>query len=377
MRVRVAGASDVGRVRERNEDSYLVDDPLFAVADGLGGHQGGEVASAVALETLGQAAAASDGEARIRDKLRDGVLDANRAVFERAAGDSALSGMGTTLTALVAGAGRFHLAHVGDSRAYLLRDGDLSPLTEDHTLVRKLVREGRLTPEEAEIHPQRSILTRALGIDDDVEVDQATVEIRPGDRLLLCSDGLTSMVPDDRIHELLSGQDPDTTCRALIEAANAAGGQDNVTVVVLDVVDTEDPPATIPAEAASPGVRARPRASAHPRRRRGRRALLWTVVVVILLGAGLFGWRSYADRQWFVGVHQGRVALYRGVPVEVLGIDQFTLVEETLLSSTEARRLQPWSELDGGITAGSEAEARQIIAQIEQDLAPPPAMATP
>lgn len=377
MKVQAGAATDVGRVRQRNEDSYLIADPLFAVADGLGGHQGGAVASSVAIDTLKEVSGGD--EATIPDRLREGVVRANQVVHERAEADPALKGMGTTLTAAVAGVGRFHLAHVGDSRAYLLRNGQLTPLTEDHTLVRRLVEEGRLTPEEAEVHPQRSILTRALGIEGEVEVDQATVEITAGDRVLLCSDGLTSMIPDDDVHRILaSGDGPQPTAEALVAAALDAGGQDNVTAVVLDVKEAEEAPPLIPAEPSSPAVRATGRpGGARARPRRWPRRIAWAAVVVLIVGGGLIGGRAYLNGQWFVGVDGGRVALFRGVPASVLGYELSTLVERTDIPAFQAGRYQTWNSLEDGITAESEADARRIIAQIRRDIAPPPPSPSP
>ncbi|MGH2546761.1 MAG: Stp1/IreP family PP2C-type Ser/Thr phosphatase, partial [Actinomycetota bacterium] len=228
MRFVVGARTDVGRVREGNEDSYMVREPLFAVADGMGGHQGGEVASKLALDTLREA---TDGAA-----LAQAVQDANRAVFEQAGRDPELAGMGTTLTAFLADGDTLRLAHVGDSRAYLLRDGVLQRITTDHTVVEGLVEKGELTAQEATIHPQRSILTRAIGVDGEVQVDQASIQARPGDRLLLCSDGLTGMVDEADIQRILEENvDPQAAAEALVDAANEAGGQDNITAVVVDV----------------------------------------------------------------------------------------------------------------------------------------------
>ena len=237
MRLSSFAGSDVGLVRSGNEDSYFCGRTVFAVADGLGGHQGGEVASAAAVEPL----AALDGRefaepGEAAEALAAAIREGNAAILERAAGDPGLWGMGTTVTAAaLAGERHLQLAHVGDSRAYLLRDGSLEQLTTDHTVVGELVRRGRLTPEQAAIHPERSILTRAVGLDPRVPVDTPDpVELRDGDQVLLCSDGLTEAVDDDRITELLSaGADGEAACRSLIDAANAAGGPDNITVVLL------------------------------------------------------------------------------------------------------------------------------------------------
>jgi protein phosphatase len=237
MRLSSFAASDVGRLRSGNEDSYFCGQTVFAVADGLGGHQGGEVASAAAVEPL----AALDGRefaepAEAAEALTTAIREGNAAILERAAGDPGLWGMGTTVTAAaLAGDHHLQLAHVGDSRAYLLRDGSLDQLTTDHTIVGELVRRGRLTPQQAAIHPERSILTRAVGLDPRVPVDTPDpLELHDGDQVLLCSDGLTEAVDDDRIAELLStGTDGEAACRSLIDAANAAGGPDNITVVLL------------------------------------------------------------------------------------------------------------------------------------------------
>jgi PPM family protein phosphatase len=237
MRLSSFAGSDVGLARSGNEDSYFCGRTMFAVADGLGGHQGGEVASAAAVAPL----AALDGHSfanpdEAAEALAAAVRDANEAILDQAAGDPDLWGMGTTLTAAaLAGDDRLQLAHVGDSRAYLLRDGTLEQLTIDHTVVGELVRRGRLTPAQAAIHPERSILTRAVGLDPTVPVDLPDpLELRAGDQVLLCSDGLTEAVDDGRIAELLAAAgDGDAACRSLIDAANAAGGPDNVTVVLL------------------------------------------------------------------------------------------------------------------------------------------------
>jgi protein phosphatase len=237
MRLSSFAETDVGRTRSGNEDSYFCGRTVFAVADGLGGHQGGEVASAAAVEPL----AALDGRgfadaAAAAEGLAGAMREANAAILERAAGDPGLWGMGTTLTAAaLAGADQLQLAHVGDSRAYLLRDGTLEQLTVDHTVVGELVRRGRLTPEQAAIHPERSILTRAVGLDPTVPVDLPDpLELRTGDQVLLCSDGLTEAVGDPDIATILAtAPDGAAACRSLIDAANNAGGPDNITVVLL------------------------------------------------------------------------------------------------------------------------------------------------
>jgi protein phosphatase len=371
MRVRVGARSDIGRARERNEDAYLIREPLFAVADGMGGARGGDVASSLALEILQDDRAAS---------LVETIKQANQRVLERAESDRDLRGMGTTLTAVVADDAKARVAHVGDSRAYLLREGNLQQLTEDHTLVQRMVREGRITAEEARRHPQRSVITRALGVEEDLSVDELTLDMHPGDRLLLCTDGLTSMVEGERIREILGGEDdPQTACDRLIDAANRAGGDDNVTVIVVDFLDdgvgetdrAVEPATSGRAESAPPAVKPAAEPLAAPRRVRWRRVVLWVGVVVAVLAAALIGTRLYVDRQWYVGDAGGRVAIYNGIPAEVLGLELSHVEVTTELATAEAQRLQPWRGLSEGITTGSLEEAERIVDQIRQDLAGP------
>jgi protein phosphatase len=238
------GVTDAGKVRRNNEDSLLVgegkDETLFAVADGIGGFEAGEVASRIAIEVLNELEPGSSFE--------EAIGEANRRILAAGRGDERLSGMGTTVVAARFGGTHeepvAEVAHVGDSRAYLLRSGDLSPVTEDHSLVAELVRSGDLTRAQAAEHPQKNLITRALGAEDDVEVDTAVLPVEAGDRFLLCSDGLTDMVPEDRISEILteSPSDPEKAARRLLSAALEAGGTDNVTVVVVDVKEHAEPP---------------------------------------------------------------------------------------------------------------------------------------
>jgi PPM family protein phosphatase len=243
--MRVAVATDPGRRRRHNEDAYVCEPPLFAIADGMGGAQAGEIASGLAAAVLSEAS----GDERGEDRVRSLVEEANRRVYRRSNEDAAASGMGTTMTvALVDDAGSsVAVAHVGDSRAYRVRGGELEQLTDDHSLVGELVRGGKLSAEEAEAHPQRSVITRAVGTEADVDVDTFTVEIETGDLYLLCSDGLTDMVPDREILALLAeADDLDRAVHALVDAANAGGGEDNITVVLF-AVDGDDDTATMPA----------------------------------------------------------------------------------------------------------------------------------
>jgi PPM family protein phosphatase len=233
---RTTCVTDKGRRRLRNEDAYVCSPPLFAVADGMGGAQAGELASRLAATSL-EEFTLTHGELTAADL----VQEANARIYRRSREDPAAAGMGSTITvALVDGtAGAVSLAHVGDSRAYLLRGGSLEQLTADHSLVAELVRSGRLTEEEAENHPQRSVITRVLGTDPDVDVDTLTVVAEPGDLFLLCSDGLTAMLRDEDILQVLEAADgdPDQAARALVDAANRAGGDDNITVVAFELVE--------------------------------------------------------------------------------------------------------------------------------------------
>ncbi len=233
---RAAGKSDPGRKRRRNEDSYVCEPPLFAVADGMGGAQAGEVASQLAASAL------REGDTDGAKSVVDLIQEANRRVWQRANEDAAASGMGTTITVAVAEETRVVFGHVGDSRAYLLREGELIQLTEDHSLVAELVRRGELSPKEAETHPQRSVITRALGTDPDVDVDTFAVETQPQDLFLICSDGLSSMVDDETVREVLEHHrdDLDAAAKALVAAANRGGGEDNITAVLFEVAAGED-----------------------------------------------------------------------------------------------------------------------------------------
>jgi len=223
----------------QNEDAFVCDPPLYAVADGMGGAQAGEIASRLAAAALEERVAGLLGEAAVAELIRE----ANDRIYRHALADPAAAGMGTTVTALLVdeGAGTIAVGHVGDSRAYLVRDGALEQLTADHSLVAELVRSGRLTPQEAEQHPHRSVITRALGTEADVEVDTFSVAAEPGDIYLVCSDGLSSMIRDDEILSVVASAEasPDGIAEGLVEAANRAGGEDNVTVVVFEIIAGE------------------------------------------------------------------------------------------------------------------------------------------
>ena len=338
--VRTASLTDPGRRRRQNEDAFVCEPPLFAIADGMGGAQAGELASRLAAAVVGRA----DAEGRTGRELVVGLIeDANRSVYERATGDESVSGMGTTMTVALVEDDHVWIGHVGDSRAYLLRDGALEQLTDDHSLVAELVRSGRLTPDEAGSHPHRSVITRALGTDADVAVDVIAVPTKPGDVFVLCSDGLSSMVGDDAIRDVLEehADDLGEAARVLVDAANAAGGEDNITVVLFEAtgsaeaLDETGEIAGLPLEeetlhgVPSPYAAADEAAPAQRRMRVGP-ALIATGLAVLVLGAvSVFG----LSRAHFVGVEEnGAVAVYQGLPWDLgFGLRLYRVVYESPL----------------------------------------------
>lgn len=410
-RVRATGGTDVGRVRTGNEDAYLIAESVFAVADGMGGHLAGEIASAKALgpiEALDGRVFGDPDDAGAA--LRAAVIEANDIVSHLADDEPAYRGMGTTLTVAMLEGSRLHLAHVGDSRAYLLRRGRFEQLTDDHTLVQHLIDEGQITREEAASHPQRSIITRAIGVSHDVEVDSMTIDLEPDDQVLLCSDGLTGVLSDDHIaDELASGDDAEAIVTRLIEAANQRGGPDNITVVLLRCeADEEDPPprarrgtaAAAADEKAGGGgdtgerrrggapvtIRTRDERSGNDwagrlgnygslgrgglagdggeergsRRWVGR--LLATLLALVVLGGLVFaGGRFLLSQQYFVGLDGEQVVIYQGVDVSIGPWDLARLVERTDLTLDE---VPAWYQpaLEDGIHATDRAMARRIVA---------------
>jgi PPM family protein phosphatase len=293
-------ATDTGRKRRRNEDAYVVAPPLFAVADGMGGAQAGEVASKLAAAALEDTDSGSlSGPARVTSLIQE----ANRRVHERSSADPSTSGMGTTMTVALVEGDMVAIGHVGDSRAYLLRDGTLKQITEDHSLVNELLKSGRLSPEEAETHPQRAVITRAVGTDPDVDVDAFAVPAFAGDLFFICSDGLTDMVGDAEILELLQqhGDDLPRAAKALVAAANRNGGEDNITVVAFEIGAEADGGSTLtmPAvdagdledtmvETPSPGVDAADAKLTEPAAARMRMAL--TMIGLLALAGALLVW---------------------------------------------------------------------------------------
>jgi protein phosphatase len=340
-----AELTDTGRQRRANEDAFLARAPLFAVADGMGGAQAGEVASATAIEVL--SGGLGDGES-VEQRLSASVRQANSQIHALSVADDERAGMGTTVTAAYVGENNVTLVHVGDSRCYRWRDGALERLTDDHSLVEEMVRQGQLTEEQALDHPQRSIITRALGPESVVEPDAQTVGARDGDLLLLCSDGLSTMISDEQIAAILARDEPlKATTRGLIAAANEAGGRDNITVVlmrleVLGSADAREIEATqvgldvgqLPAAKATVGGAAAasverrmprdPRAPAAKRRRRWKPGI-GTVLALFVAALLLSGIYFASQAIYFVGAdREGFVSVYQGVPYELpLGINLY------------------------------------------------------
>ncbi|MDP8950680.1 MAG: Stp1/IreP family PP2C-type Ser/Thr phosphatase [Actinomycetota bacterium] len=355
------GLTDPGKVRKNNEDSFLAgegrDETLFVVADGIGGFEAGEVASSIAIDVLKDAEPSAP--------LQDAIREANRRILAVARGDERFAGMGTTVVAMRFGGTQTEplaeISHVGDSRAYLLRSGDLKPITEDHSLVAELVRSGDLTRAQASEHPQKNLITRALGAEEEVEVDTAVLPVEAGDRLILCSDGLSDMVPETRMQDLLVSSEAENSERAahiLVSAALDAGGQDNVTVVVVDVKegvlppdeprrgDTHEMRTLTPEEAAALHRREEPRG----RRTRGKhaashakdgglgrnlRVFVSALAAALVLAALATPFYLWAQSRYFLGLDEGEVVIYRGLPYAPLGYELNEQVRRTDLAESE------------------------------------------
>ncbi|MEU8321112.1 Stp1/IreP family PP2C-type Ser/Thr phosphatase [Nonomuraea sp. NPDC048881] len=363
--LRYAARSDVGLLREGNEDSAYASGRLLAVADGMGGHAHGEVASSVAIAAMASLEEAQQG-GDLLNAIEAAVRDANRRLHEMVGRDPSLKGMGTTLTAMLWNGTQVALVHVGDSRAYLLRRGELYQITHDHTLVQQLVDDGRITPEEAATHPQRSILLRALDGSGEVDPDLTLREAQVGDRYLLCSDGLSGVVSAETLHATLTNiDDPEEVVRQLIDLANRGGGPDNITCVLADVLEISDGQ-EVPVEAAVVGAAGMTRLRggapetqpgrvsavtapqpaiadgddfdepvAQATRRSGRRRRVWPVLVTVLgvgavaLGAGGYlGWQWTQD-QFFVGARGDEVVIFQGIKQEVGPIEFFHVEKRT------------------------------------------------
>ena len=339
--------TDIGCLRDHNEDSLVVTPPLFAVADGMGGHAAGEVASEIAVRVLSELAPEHpDGEA-----LGRAIEEANRAVIQAAREGRGRQGMGTTMTAAMLEGERLVIAQVGDSRAYLLHQGKLQQLTRDHSLMADMIEAGQLTPEEARTHPQRSVITRALGSDAHLHPDIYEINVETGDRLLICSDGLSGMIFDDQIENTLRRvQDPQRCASQLVNEAIAAGGHDNVTVIVADVTGYAE-------------VR---------RKKLARKTKLSIALVLVLFAAiiagAAWGTQTYLNTAAYLANDNGKVAVYRGVPGSVLGLSVSHLERTTDVSVDD---LQPGvaNRLNEGIRVDDMEAADALVKEYEDEIA--------
>jgi len=382
LALRYAVRSDRGLVRGNNEDSAYAGPRLLAIADGMGGHAAGEVASKIAVAAVEHL----DEDRPVGDllaALRHAVEDANQRIAESIKADSELDGMGTTLTALRFTGGQVGLVHVGDSRAYLLRGEHLSQITHDDTYVQSLVDSGKLTAEEASHHPRKSVILRAL-MGADVDPDVSIREARAGDRYLLCTDGLSDVVTAPTLLEALSEGDPQECADRLVELALRGGGPDNVTCIVADVVDTDfgddvpviggafvDPTDPGPSAAeSSPAERAAqmtradvPQQAVVPRRRRWLRRLVITLAVLAVLVGGTGGFYAWTQSQYFVGPSGDEVAIFRGVNTEFGPLKFYKLSKNTALKLSDLTQAAR-SEVESGITAHSQAGAQDIVTNL-------------
>ncbi|GAC1419857.1 MAG: protein phosphatase 2C domain-containing protein [Actinomycetota bacterium] len=388
-----AAKSDVGRARKLNEDAFFTGKNVFAVADGLGGHRAGEVASKMAVDLLAKLDATRPEDPP--SALVETIIRANQSVHDRAASDPETTGMATTVTALLFDGSVAHLGHVGDSRCYLLRGGAMTQVSKDHTLVAHMIAEGALTPAQAEHHPQRSVVTRALGADDGVSVDTGVLQVQGGDRILLCTDGLSSVVPESEIEQiLLNDAGLDELCDRLISNANARGGPDNITVVLLDVADSvaadgsafslstqtissSPDPGAVDTSARSAQTSAttyrEPVDRPSPRRARRRiplRPIVWLVLLIGVVFGGLTGVKAWANRSWYVGVQGKRVTIYRGLPTDFI-VPLHHVQEPTTLTTDQ---VAPYyrERLKQGIRASSLKEARKLVEQAPRAVSIPP-----
>lgn len=381
-----AGLTDVGRQRNTNEDAFLESAPLFGVADGMGGARAGEVAARIAVETLADGGRSGGGA---EERLADTAREANRKIYELAQADDSRTGMGTTFTAVLVEDGDVVTGHVGDSRLYRLREDRLERLTRDHSLVEELVRRGELDPDEAGTHPQRSIITRALGPEPDVEVETFTTSGREGDVYLVCSDGLTTMVLEEQVADILrESESLEAAAEQLVSAANDAGGKDNITVVLFRL--GEDPEAggasdsdTLSGQETLAGIdsdelremasrteggsvaRRPARGTASPSGRTRRRVT--AAVALVFVGALAVGFYFGSREFYFVGTNdRGLVTLYRGVPYELpLGVE---LYGEEYVSAVPASSIQPPERRDEIIDhrLREEGDAVDLMRQLEQ-----------
>jgi serine/threonine protein phosphatase PrpC len=398
LSLRFAARSHTGLIRTSNEDSVYAGPRLLAVADGMGGAAAGEVASAVAIASIAPLDEDAPG-ADLLAELQAAAQSANDHLRGMVGADGSLHGMGTTLVALLFSGGRLGLLHVGDSRCYLLRDGELSQITHDHTLVQTLVDEGRISEAEASTHPQRSVITRVLDGREGVEFDLSVREARVGDRYLVCSDGLTGPVASlDTLREALSIEDPQASVDRLVQLALRGGGPDNVTAIVADVVEDDDLPAGQPvvAGAAAEAPQEAPAGIADSAASRARvaegrdiapiarvvddptpkkrgRSLLVVAGVVFVLVAGAAAGYAYVRTQYFVGFDGSKVAVFRGVSGNVAGLPLHTVQLTSVLDADDLSEVDR-ARVEGGIPAVDERAAEAIVTRLitSTDCSPPP-----
>jgi protein phosphatase len=391
LTLRYAAASDVGLRRDGNEDSAYAGPRLLAVADGVGGAAAGEVASSVTIAHLAELDEDVPGS-DLLGALQEKATSANEELQALVDDNQALDGMSTTLTALLWDGARLGLAHIGDSRGYLYRDGQLHRITHDHTLVQSLVDEGRLSPEEANVHPQRSLIMRALDGRAEPELDLSMREARPGDRYLLCSDGLSDVVSEDTIRDTLALPDPQQVVDRLIELALRGGGPDNVTCVVAEVIDGPLPDAaplvlgaaaargagkrrTAVDTAAGRAALATKSADDEPdepplvpmrRKRMWRRPALITLLALILLGGAAGGTYAYVRTQYYVGVDHDQVVIFQGVSGSIAGWSLHSVSTRTGIALTDLPEFEQEKVADG-ITAHSKHAASAIVARLTNE----------
>src|SRR5450631_1675657 len=385
LMLRFAARSDVGLIRTNNEDAVYAGPRLVAVADGMGGHAAGDVASAVTIATLAPLDD-DDPPSDLLGVLEQSIRQANDQLRQMMDSDAELDGMGTTLTALLWSGTRLALAHIGDSRAYLLRDGELTQITQDHTLVQHLVDQGQLDEADIPTHPQRSVILRVLNGRSDAEADLSIREARAGDRYLLCSDGLSGVVSKETLRTTLAIPDPDQAVDALVDLALRGGGPDNVTCVVCDVVEAGSAASGTPVIGGSVAAgdderigepntaagraaalqRRRPaahRAPDEPARRRWRGPALVVALLVVVAGALFGGTWWYSQRQFYVGSDGQQVIVYKGINGSVLGINFSTPIEKTGVAMSSLPAFER-ERVAAGIGARNKGDADRIVGQL-------------
>ncbi|MCY7373852.1 MAG: protein phosphatase 2C domain-containing protein [Spirochaetaceae bacterium] len=390
LALRYAARSDTGLIRAINEDSGYAGPRLLIVADGVGGHAAGEVASSVAVASLAVLDEDSPG-GDLLGRLSAAVSTANKHLSDMVLGDPDLGGMGTTLTAMLRAGSRFGLVHVGDSRCYLLRGDDLQQITKDHTFVQSLVDEGRITAEEADNHPQRNLITNSLDGRADIELDLSVRETRAGDRYLLCSDGLSGVVSEETLRETLMREtDTDVAVESLVELALKGGGPDNITAIVADVVEVETkPPSAVPVTvgAAAEGVVQRSpsdtpagkaaalrppadepvEADGHDDYHRGGRVrrVVLALLLLALLGGSAVGAYLWSRTQYYVGAQDQKVAIFQGLTQDVGPLRTSDLYEKVDVSLSDLPAFQRVRVQDDIATSGL-ADAQRIVANLRE-----------